>query len=194
MNIFSTANIWKTQTTSTWRSTSSPNSNRSTHTATLPKVKCWTPRENLGEPQKATTWPRKSQSGWAPTLRSSLTIGKFSKVSKAVEVNSLFSVSPLFASQDLMENAPETYIYASELDIFANDAVMLSKRMTEAGVKELGQIISVLFYWNVEVWFWDLVYVQPWAEIRPSIVGISPVFSPFDQQKDPLGNGKNGNA
>ena len=75
-----------------------------------------------------------------------MTIGKFSEVSKAVEVNSLFSVSPLFASQDLMENAPETYIYASELDIFANDAVMLSKRMTEAGVKELGQIISVLFY------------------------------------------------
>ena len=75
-----------------------------------------------------------------------MTIGKFSKVSKAVEVNSLFSVSPLFASQDLMENAPETYIYASELDIFANDAVMLSKRMTEAGVKELGRIIYFLFY------------------------------------------------
>ena len=84
-------------------------------------------------------------------MRSSLTIGKFSEVSKAVEVNSLFSVSPLFASQDLMENAPETYIYASELDIFANDAVMLSKRMTEAGVKELGRIIYFLFYWNLEV-------------------------------------------
>ena len=56
-----------------------------------------------------------------------------------------------------MENAPETYIYASELDIFANDAVMLSNRMTEAGVKELGRIIYFLFYWNLEVnsgvWF-----------------------------------------
>ena len=62
-----------------------------------------------------------------------------------------------FANQYVMENAPETYIYASELDIFTNDAVMWSKRMTEAGVKELGRIISVIFYWdlevNSEVWF-----------------------------------------
>ena len=62
-----------------------------------------------------------------------------------------------------MENAPETYIYASELDIFANDAVMLSKRMTEAGVKELGRIISVIFYWDLEVNS-ELWFVNSWNE------------------------------
>ena len=62
-----------------------------------------------------------------------------------------------------MENAPETYIYASELDIFANDAVMLSKRMTEAGVKELGRIIFVIFYWDLEVNS-ELWFVNSWNE------------------------------
>ena len=75
-------------------------------------------------------------------LKSSLTIGKF--LNRRSEEVTVFSVSPLFASQDLMENAPETYIYASELDIFANDAVMLSKRMTEAGVKEIGRIVFLV--------------------------------------------------
>jgi len=45
-----------------------------------------------------------------------------------------YRLSPLFASQDLIENAPETYIFSSEFDIFNNDAFMMAKRMTESGV------------------------------------------------------------
>ena len=40
----------------------------------------------------------------------------------------------MFASQDLIENAPETFIFTSEFDIFNNDAFMMAKRMTDSGV------------------------------------------------------------
>ena len=43
-------------------------------------------------------------------------------------------MEPLFASQDLIENAPETFIFTSEFDIFNNDAFMMAKRMTDSGV------------------------------------------------------------
>jgi len=46
-----------------------------------------------------------------------------------------YRVSPLFATEDLMEGVPETYIFASELDIFADDSIMLNKRMAKAGAK-----------------------------------------------------------
>ena len=58
----------------------------------------------------------------------------------------LSSVSPLFASSDLIENAPETFIYASELDIFANDAVMLNKRLTEVGVKSHLEVVKMAMH------------------------------------------------
>jgi len=45
-----------------------------------------------------------------------------------------YRLSPLFASQDLIENAPETFIFTSEFDIFNNDAFMMAKRMTDSGV------------------------------------------------------------
>ena len=43
-------------------------------------------------------------------------------------------MEPLFASQDLIENAPETFILTSEFDIFNNDAFMMAKRMTDSSV------------------------------------------------------------
>ena len=48
--------------------------------------------------------------------------------------DNIFRLSPLFASQDLIENAPETFIFTSEFDIFNNDAFMMAKRMTDSGV------------------------------------------------------------
>ena len=50
-----------------------------------------------------------------------------------------FRLPPLFASQDLLENASETFIFTSEFYIFKNDAFMVAKRMTESGVTEFIQ-------------------------------------------------------
>jgi len=43
-------------------------------------------------------------------------------------------LSPFFASKELIEKAPKSYIFTSELDIFANDGKMMVHRMKEAGV------------------------------------------------------------
>merc|ERR1711990_494333 len=51
-----------------------------------------------------------------------------------------YGLSPFFASKELIEKAPKSYIFTSEFDIFANDGKMMVHRMKEAGV-EVGHFV-----------------------------------------------------
>ena len=81
-------------------------------------------------------------------------------------LNFLSSVSPLFASTDLLENAPETFIYASELDIFSNDAVMLNKRLVDVGVKSQLEMVKMSMHNEhfLSKYFWGFNTYMPSAD------------------------------
>jgi len=77
-----------------------------------------------------------------------------------------YRVSPLFASTDLLENAPETFIYASELDIFSNDAVMLNKRLVDVGVKSQLEMVKMSMHNEhfLSKYFWGFNTYMPSAD------------------------------